>query len=237
MEEDLLANLTRQVKEEVVENYFRERRLIELQIEHLFRKAEQARSISLGAGERLVRLSHLMIAPEMREKLREILGPPPDNFWDLRLSNEFKNRLRLIRAFALTRRAKFRKLIVRSYSNLSEWAKKYRSVYEDLCQELAAVNANIEAFQNNFDLLAIMNLLRNLDIRSMERQNILGGNYTASELAELDQGLFIHKVPLEKLVVPQPFDIPEIGQVEEQLGTLAEHIFRGYEREARLLMR
>ncbi len=237
MEEDLLASLTRQVKEEVVENYFRERRLIEFQVEHLYRQAEQARSISHGAGERLARLSHLMIAPEMRETLREILGPPGDNFWGLRLRDDFKNRLRLIRVLALTRRAKFKKLVVRCYSNLSDWTKKYRTVYEDLCNELAAVNTNIDAFQKNFDLLAIMNLLRNMDIRNLEQKKILGGNYTASELSELDQSLFIHKIPMGKLVAPQPLDIPEIGQVEDRLGGLAEQIYRKYEKEVRAILR
>lgn len=235
--EDLVASLTRQVKEEVIENYFRERRLIEVQIENLNRLAEQARSVALGAGERLVRLSHLMIAPEMREKLKEIMGLPKDNFWTPRLSEEFKNRLRLIRVHALTRRTKFRKLVVRSYSNLSDWTKEYRRLHEELRNEWAAVNSNIDAFHKNFDLLAILNLLRNMDVRSLEKKKVLGENFTANEITELDQNLYIRPVPMEKLLVPTPIEIPETHQAESRLNDLAEQIYRKYEREVKVILR
>ena len=64
MTEDFLTSLTRQVKEEVLENYVNERRLIEAQIEDLEHLATKTRSKAVKAGRRLNRLALLMIRPE-----------------------------------------------------------------------------------------------------------------------------------------------------------------------------
>ena len=50
MEDDLVASLTRRVKEEVIENYLLERRLIELQIERLNMQAEETRRLAWTVG-------------------------------------------------------------------------------------------------------------------------------------------------------------------------------------------
>jgi len=58
MEDDLIASLTHQVKEEVVENYLAERRLLEVQTEELTKQADEARAHAVRTGRRLTRLAH-----------------------------------------------------------------------------------------------------------------------------------------------------------------------------------
>jgi len=237
MEEDLVTSLTRQLKEEVIENYLLERRLIELQIEHLNTQAAETRKRARAVGLRLARLSNLMIQPDMQSRLQELLGMRSCYFWVACLNLESKRRVRLIWVRALTKKAKFRKVILQSYSRLFYRMTQYKEQYEELTNERSAVNRNIDSFQKNFDLLSILNFLRNLDMRGIERKKILGDNFTATEMAELDKNLYISPVSMEKLDVPAPLDLPESGSIREILSNLAEEIFQRYGEEVKKILR
>jgi DNA-binding ferritin-like protein (Dps family) len=237
MEEDLVLSLTRQVKEEVVENYLLERRLIELQVEHLNTQAAEIRRQASITGMRLARLSALMIAPDMRCQLLEMLGVGACGFWVACLDEKFKDSVRLIPAKALTHKAKFRKVLLESYSRLCHRMKQYREQYEEIQKELSAVNCNIDSFQRNYDLLSILNFLRSLDVQGIERKKILGDNFTAQEMASLDKNLYISCIPMEKLDVPPPLDLPESDLIRRDLCDLAEEIFKRYHQEVKKILR
>lgn len=237
MEDDLIVGLTRQVKEEVIENYVLERRIIELQIEHLKEMADEARAYAESTGKRLSRLSFLMIRPEMKARLQEILGIRKKCYWTECLAMKYSRQMPLIEIRALTRKAKFRKLIVESYSRLSAWMIDYCGQREDLSAECAAVNSNINSFQKNFDLLSILNFLRNLDLPSVEKKRILGDNFTAREMAELDKNLYIKPISFEKLDVPPPLALPPVRTAEKKLYGLADEIFVKYGEEVKRILR
>ncbi len=237
MEDDLVSSLTRQVKEEVIENYLLERRLIDLQIEHLRKQAEETRTHAWIAGRRLDRLAHLMIGREMLQRLLDLLGIAREDFWTTCLDEKFQRRVPLIRVRALTQKGRFRKLVIESYCRLHAWMGKYGLRYRDLADENRAVNSNIEAFRKNFDLLAILAFLRNLDTQGIEKKKILGENFTASEMAELDKNLYIKDIPMEKLAVPPPAALPEPCRVERKLLALADEVFLKYEQRVKKILR
>jgi hypothetical protein len=238
MEDDLVSSLTYQVKEEVIENYVLERRLIELQIEHLQEQAAKTNLQAQITGKRLNRLGLLMIRPEMLDLLVESLHLSSGCFWEACLEEKLScKRVRLIRVRALTQKSKFRKLVIESYSRLYDRMKQYRKHYDDLSLECAAVNRNIETFGKNFDLLAILNFLRNLDMRGLERKKILGENFTAKEVATLDRNLYIRPISLEKFGVPSPLDIPETRQIEDKLSKISDEIYRKYGDEVRKILK
>ncbi len=237
MEEDLVTSLTRQVKEEVIENYLMERRLIELQIENLNTQAAETRRRAWVVGLRLARLSSLMIQPDVQSRLQELLGMRSCYFWIACLNVKFKRGVRLIWVRALTKKTKFRKVILESYSRLFYRMAQYKEQYEELSNERSAVNRNIDSFQKNFDLLSILNFLRNLDMRGIERKKILGDNFTAMEMAELDRNLYISPVSMEKLSAPAPLDLPEPDSIREELSNLAEEIFQRYGEAVKKILR
>jgi len=226
MEDDLVTSLTRQVKTEVIENYLFERRLIELQIEHLNTLASQVQQEARFVGFRLARISSLMIDPGLKNRLHKLLGVEAGQFWVSCLNLKYKRRVRLIGVSALTKKAKFRKVLLESNSRLYDRMKHYKSQYEDLAAECSAVNSNIVSFQKNFDLLAMLNFLRNLDTRGIEIKKILGENFTAKEMAELDKNLYIGTVSMGKLEVPAPLDLPEPGSIRGDLCNLAEEVYQ-----------
>ena len=237
MEDDLITALTRQVKDEVVENYVRERRIVELQIEHVAKLAEEVRAGARAAGMRLSRLGFLMMHPDMQQQLQCVLGIPESSYWAGCMEGKFPRSVRFIRARGLTGRVRFRKLVIESYARLCLWMSRYKKGFEELTAECAAVNLNIATFQRNFDLLAILSFLRNLDVQSIERKQILGGNFTAKEMASLDTTLFIRPLSIESMNVPAPLDLPAPAQIEPQIAALADALFTNSEKEVRAVLR
>ncbi len=66
-----------------------------------------------------------------------------------------------------------------------------------------------QAFSKNFDLLSILGFLKSLDIGDLERKHFLGENFTAEELASVDQKLYIGAIKFEELRVPAPLTLPK----------------------------
>lgn len=236
MDEDLIVSLTRQVREDVIENYLTERRLVHIQIEELDRLADENRCQAALAGKRLTRLAHLMTHRDMLGRLVDLLRIPPDSYWSSCLEESFAQNVRFIRVRALTDKGKFRKLMLEAYRRLFLWMERYRKSYEDLAAECRAVNRNIEGFQRNFDLLAIMNFLRNLDTRAVERRHFLGENFTAQERASLDQQLAIRTIAFEQLNAPPPLELPRPDLLEEKLSSLASLIFSKYQSQVKKIL-
>ena len=237
MDDDLVSSLTRQVKAEVVENYLLERRLIELQIEHINSMAGCAMRLAQDAGLRLARISSLMIEPEMQLRLDAILGVMPSGFWISFLNAKFKGGVRFIWARALTKNAKFRKVFLESYSRLHSRMLQYEENYAQIENECSAVNRNIESFQRNFDILSIINFLKGLDTSGIERKKILGENFTAQEMAALDQNLFIGPVSVQKFNVPLPLHLPAPDAIRGKLCMLADEIFARYPEKVKKILR
>jgi hypothetical protein len=229
MDDDLICSLTHQIKEDILENYLTERRLVSLQIEDVEKEAEGARERAVRAGRRLNRMVHLMIHPEMVRKLYTLLKVPQPSFWSGCSEKKLSRRIRFIRVRALTGKSKFRKLIIESYHRLYQWMERYRETYEGLCVQCRAVNSNIKHFNQNFDLLTILSFLKSLDIHTLERKQFLGGNFTAEELASVDHKLYIGPIRFEELQVPAPLILPKIESVDSSLTELANEVYRKYQ--------
>jgi len=236
MEDDLIVGLTREVKEEVIQNYLEERRLLEAQIEELMERAQAVREHAARSGLRLTRLGFLMISPEMVEHLKTLLKIEKEEYWIEHLEKSFTRGVRFIRVRAFRERVRFRKLILEAYHRLITWMNKYRKVYEELEADCRAVNINIDKFHHNYDLLAILGFLRSLDTVTLERKYMMGENFTAEEMASIDRRLYIPMVNFEKLDIPKAPTLPKEEAVEHGLSALADEIYNRYENKARWLM-
>jgi hypothetical protein len=224
-EDDLLTCLTRQVKEDVIENYLTERRLVELQIEELESTARNVWTLADETGRRFSRMGFLMIESTALTQLMKTLRIPPETFWGECMSKPFLGGVRFIQVIALTNRTKFRKLVMEAYRRLHKWVEKYREAYQNLEAECGALNKNIIAFRNKFDLLTILNFLKSLDVCELERKHFLGENFTAEELSSIDRKLYIHTRSIEPFNLPPPPELKFNFYTEEAVGNLAVDIY------------
>jgi hypothetical protein len=237
MEDDLIAGLTRQVKQEVIENYITERRLIALQIEDIETQASDVRFQALKTGRRLDRLVQLMFGTDKMERLLKALSIPTSSYWAGCLGKQFPKGIRLIRVRAFTDRSRFRKLVLEAYSRLYRWMEKYRESYEDLKGNCAAVNTNIASFQKNFDLLAILNFIKSLDTQQIDKKVFLGENFTPEEVTSLDKKLHMGPIGFEKLDVPEPLSLANPASIEPILENLANEVYVKYETRIKNILR
>lgn len=236
MEDDLISSLTRQVKEEVIENYLTERCIVGFQIEDVQKQGEEAALLAIKTGRRLSRMAYLMVSPTMQQRLMHILHIPEDSFWATCIQGKFARDTRFIRVRALTDRGKYKKLVLEANARLYQWMAKYAKKYEDLAAECRAVNLNIDKFQKNYDLLTILSFLKNLDSSALERKQFLGENFTAEELASVDQKLYLHHVAIEKLNLPAPLALPRREVAEYALNELAGEIYRIHQGQVKQIM-
>lgn len=236
MEDDLICSLTRQVKEEVIENYLTERCIVGLQIEDIQKQADDLKVLASKTGVRLSRLVYLMIHPDMTQKLLRLLKIPPDSPWMPFGDREFNRGARFIRVRAFTDKGKFKKLVWEAYERFHTWMGDYRKAHANLMEECKAVNTNISKFQKNFDLLTILNFLKSMDTSELERKQYLGGNFTADEMASIDQKLYLPPIMFERFGIPEPLSLPSPEAIESAFGDLAGEVFRKYEAYVRNLL-
>lgn len=237
MEDDLISCLTRQVKEDVVENYLGERRLIDSQIEEFESLAQAVQSLAKQTGKRFTRIGFLMLEPDALRQLLGLLAISPHGYWGECLHKPFRGGVRFIQVIAFTSRTKFRKLVVESYRRLHQWVGKYREAYHELELECAALNRNILQFRNRFDLLTLLNFLKSLDVCALEQKHVLGENFTAEELSSIDQKLFIPEQSIDRFQLPPPPDLAGTSRAEEALGRLAVSIYNRHAHEVKRILR
>lgn len=236
MEDDLISSLTRQVKEEVIENYLTERCIVGLQIEEIQNRAEGLKNKAAQTGVRLSRLTHLMTHPDMTQRLLDVLGVPPDSPWMTAADRRFNRGAQYIRVRAFTNKGRFRKLVLEAYQRFYSWMEDYRKAYDELIQDCRAVNQNISRFQKNYDLLTILSFLKSMDTRELERKQYLGDNFTADEMASIDQKLYLPPIDIGRFGLPEPLSLPTPAAAENALETLASEVYRKYETSVRKLL-
>lgn len=237
MEDDLISCLTRQVKEDVIENYLTERRLLEIQREELEEQARNAWTFAEETGLRFTRLAFLMVEDKALNRLRALLNVQKDSYWDQCMGKPFAGGVRFIRVAALTSRARFRKLVTEAYRRMLQWAEKYDKTFHELKTGCNAININIKTFQDRFDLLSILNFLKSLDVCTLEQKRFLGENFTAEEITSIDSKLHINTVSMDRFELPSPPKLPQRQRGEETIIELANEVYSRHENQVRRIMR
>jgi len=226
MQDDIAAALTQEVKEEVIENYLYERRLVEGQINYVKELAEGAAQLQEKLYKRFARIYDFLHEPTFLSefvRLLEVEGAPfIDRFAK---APAYPKGVRFIKVHGFTDRGRFKKLIVESYRRLLVWNDQYKEAYEDLAQECKAVNDNLKKFENDHDLLTILNFLKNLDLEGIERRHFLGDNFTPEEMGSVETSLRFKPVRMEQFKLIPPPSLPKLNTIERQLNALADSVY------------
>ena len=234
--EDFLACLTRELKDEVMERYVTERRLIELQIEALQEQAHEVRRCAREAAKRLERLGYWMIHPPLRQKLFTILKLPDQSPWREHLEKGISYGLRSIALSAFRNRTKLREIILKAYDRLYQYMELYARAVDDLRAECEAVKTNVQGFQNAAELPVVLSFLKGLDRCAAEKSHFLGGNFTAEELVSVEQKLRFRAPSLDSWDIAAPLSLPGVHDIERALIQLADEIFDYHQSEAKRLI-
>ena len=226
MQDDIATALTQEVREEVIENYLYERRLVEMQIAYVKELAENVAQLEGKLSWRFARVFDLL--PEDRflsgflRLLKVVEAPFIDRFHNV---SDYRKGVRFIKVHAFTDRGRFKKLLLESYRRLVLWNDQYKEAYEDLAQECKAVNNNLKKFENDHDLLTILNFLKDLDVEGIKRKHFLGDNFTPEEIGSIETSLRFKPVRMEQFKLIAPLSLPKLNTIQTQLNAQADSVY------------
>jgi hypothetical protein len=226
MQDDLISAMTHEVKEEVINNYLYERRLIEEQITYVKELADHAAQLQEMLFKRFARMYNLLPKPEFINEFVFLLGLKEAPFKD-RIADdpEYRKDVRFIKVHGLTDRSKFKKLFLESYKRLCTWNNKYLETYRNLIDECKAVNHNLKKFEDNHDLLTILNFLKGMDLEEITKKHFMGDNFAPEEIASIEKTLRFKPVSIKQFNLIPPPCLPELTDVQNQIKSLANSVY------------
>jgi hypothetical protein len=238
MEDDIISALTHEVKEDVIERYLFERRLMEEQITYVKELADLALLLQDQLYRRFARIYELLVEPRFAEDFARLLKlKEPPFFSRFGKDPGFRKGLQLIKAAGLTQRGRYKRLIVESYRRLLSWNKQYSDAYDNLREECGAVNHNLKKFERNHDLLTIINFLKDMDVETLQRKHFLGDNFTPEEMATVENTLRFKPVRVDQYNLIPPPVLPAPEKIKDQLGTLTNRAYDASRQEMKALIR
>jgi len=229
MPDDFLSAMTQEVKEEVINNYLYERRLIEEQINYVKELAEYAIQIQGMLYKRFARMYYLLSKPEFIKNFVFKLGLKEVPF-KKRMADDkgYRKDVRFIKIRGLTDRSKFKSLFLESYNRLYNWNNQYIEAYNEVIEECEATNRNLKKFEDNHDLLTILNFLKNMDVEEIAKKHFMGDNFAPEEIASIEKTLRFKPVRIEQFNLLPPPSLPKPTDVKDQMTSLANSVSDRY---------
>ena len=238
MQDDIISALTQEVKEEVIQNYLYERRLMEEQIKYVEELAEHAAQLVDKLYRRFARMYEILSEPGLIDQFVQLIGMKEAVFETrFRKDPNFRKELPFIKVRGVTPQRRFKKLLLESYRRLFDWNKTYEEAYENLEQESRAVNQNLKKFERDHDILTILNFLKDMDIEQIQRKHFLGDNFTPEEMASVETSLRFKPIRMEQFKLIPPPGLLKPDTVKRELGALANRVYDECGNRIRTLMK
>ncbi len=194
--DDLVSALQQAVRQEVLENYFLERRVLEEECNIVKEDASSfLGGVAAAVGKR-GQLALLLLEPEVAEEFFSYTGlKVPENYQD----HDLRPPLPLKRVGGMTRCRKYLNLVKAVYTDLWIHCQNLREEYRNLLVLLDEVNADIKRFETNHDMLALTSYMRSLDPQELQRRKIMGVNFSHAETSAAAMRLSFKPFSAEKL--------------------------------------
>ena len=226
MQDDIIGALTQEVKEEVVENYLYERRLIEEQIKHVHELAEQTAQLEQKCFRCLSGICRSLIKPEFIEEFTKALGLKGKPHWERpdSDSSEYVD-LKSAKVRGLTQRARYKRLLLGAYRGFYTSTSQYKEAYEDLQEACKAVNHNLKKFESDYDLLTLLRFLKDMDFEFVEKKHWLSDNFTPEEMASIESTLSFKPLRMERFKLNPPPILPKPNTIQRELNALADCVY------------
>lgn len=210
--------LNQAVKQEIIQNYFRERRIIEEEI-LLVTESVSALLGGLAAWEKhRARLGRALGDTGIRDKFFAAAGvrpPRPESVAHAAPA------VGLAPIRGLTRAARYASLIRGLYQGLVEGAASLEDERQKALRLTREVNQDILAFEANHDLMMLVAYLRSLNPSELQKRNILGVNFSAREKAMSAEALSFKPLKARDMGLEEPLPQPRpVSEVMERIGGL-----------------
>lgn len=192
--DDFIDALTYQVKEEVINNYLRERLILEEEIKEYRELIDSYHQLESEVRNKRDELACLLVNPRNFGRFFDLLGfsrPPLSRVGHGPGINNAPTCPLELSPKGLTKRSQYIRLTIQTYGLFHEKAALARSTAQKLIDLAKEINQDIGKFHRNFDLMAIIHFLKRLDMVQAAKKKFLGDNFSPSEMDSLEQKMRI----------------------------------------------
>jgi len=230
MTQDIDKMLSYEIKKEIADRYFGFRKLIEEDIKEYdnlivaaFRRLEQK------IGFDLVRLYILLKNEQVIHDFFQKVGLDERLFYDPYLTESPTIRKRVfagIHPHGLTRKSRFRNMVVETYQELAKHIDEYKNNLEQLRDEQQIISEEINLFYQKNDLGTIMSFLRGLGGSSSYKSGAMEGGLTPQTGQNLEQKMRVRApLPVEELLPMLP-KIRSYKIINQELDEIIDKAYR-----------
>jgi hypothetical protein len=199
-DDDLIAALNQAVRQEVLENYLRERRVIEEEGNILFETCSAFHGGLSSWERRKAILARALLTPKGVADFFALAGlKQPDETPD-------PGEILFEQPKGLTRCRRHAKLVKGLYQGLWSHHQELAAERGRALKLREEINQDILRFERNHDMLALGAYLRSLEPQELQRRKILGVNFSASETAASAAALSFRPFSVERLGLDAPLE-------------------------------
>lgn len=190
------------VKQEVIEHYLRERRIVEEELK-LVREAAGALAHGRQALDNLLaRFCYILITTPAAHAFSELTGLRLPDMPAERPGGSFPE----TRGWTLKQR--YLKLAAQLYGEVHQMETELEEERSRARKLLGEVNQDVLSFERNYDMMTITSYLRSLDPMELQRRKVLGVNFSAKECSLAAEGMCFHPLDGESLGLTEPGPAP-----------------------------
>ncbi len=230
MAPDIDKVLSYEIKKEIADRYFGFRKLIEEDIKEYdnlvvtaFRRLEQK------IGFDLVRLYILLKNEQVIHDFFQVAGLDERLFYDPYLAESPTIKKRVfagMQPHGLTRKSRFRNLVVDTYNALVDHLEEYKKNLKELREEQETIAEEINIFYQKNDLSTIMGFLRGLGGTDSYKSGAMEGGLTPHTGRELEKKMRVTApLPVEELLPVLP-DIRPYKEIKHELDPIIDRAYR-----------
>lgn len=190
--DDFLQALSYQVKAEAINNYLRERLILEEEIKEYRGDLNAYRALADQVRDMRDHLACLLIAPRNFSRFFSLLGfaqPPLARLGHGDLLGKGPACPVGIWPKGLTHKRRYASVVFQTYAGLQKLTVSGGESAERLMALAREINEDIRTFHRNFDLMTIIQFLKSLDIDMRSKMKFLGDNFNGTELSELERNM------------------------------------------------
>ena len=199
-DDDFISALNQAVQQDIIENYLRERRIVEEETNLLFEACSAFQGGVCAWEDKKAALAQALLTPEGAARLFALAG--------LSLTAEALGRRPRdyppVRGF--TRAGRYRRLVARLYRELWQARQALGQERQEVLALREEVNQDILGFERNYDLLGLQSFLRGMNPVELQRRKVLGVNFTAQETAAAAAALSFHPLSAQRLGLDAELD-------------------------------
>lgn len=232
MNEDFVDSLLHEIKQEIIDNFFAERRLLEEEREACGElMKEQAKRLKRLRRSQ-ARLARLLLDEAGLASFCALAGQEAGEFPPRSLSPG-EHCLFKCRPRGLTLGSRYGALLVAAYEEFARQARELARGQEELEASVRAYNEDVDHYRRNFDVMTIVEVLGRMDPEEIERRHWLGENFSAEEKAGLADTLTIRHLAVPEELRGAVRALPEPRQLRSGLRRLAKELCRRRPEEAK----